>query len=336
MDRRWNPKRQRNTQVYSEEQVAAVIEHCGIRIAYENSSHFIGFCPFHPNSNDPAFEVDKTSGLFCCFNPSCSAAGTLEQLAARVKGVNQFEFARMIMDSRRPAFEMMQRLREFKPAEFIQFPTEPVQRMTDDFWNHQKPQDYMHGRGFNDDTLKYFNIGYSIKRDMVIVPMHDPNGMLVGFVGRSIEDKQFKNSDHLPKSQTAWNFHRAKRSGDTVIIVESSYDAMRIHQAGYPNVVALLGGSLSTHHIEQLDRTFTTIIIMTDGDKAGRKLGWQIHNALPFKRVKWAVYSDIEIYPDSKKDSTAITDAQIRQMLSAPVSSLEYRQLDLDREVVVQ
>ena len=38
-----------------------------------------------------------------------------------------------------------------------------------------------------------FSLGYSEKQDMVTVPVHSPDGMPVGFVGRSIEGKEFKN-----------------------------------------------------------------------------------------------------------------------------------------------
>lgn len=315
----------------------------------------MGFCPFHPNSNDPAFEVDKRSGLFCCFNPACAAAGTLEQLATRIKEVNTFEFARLIIDHRQSSYDMMVKMRETPVADFVPFPEEPVQRMGEELWASPPAIDYLHGRGFNDETLKHFGVGYSQKQDMIITPMHDPKGVLIGFIGRSIEGKVFKNSLHLPKSKSAWNFHRAKLTGDTVIVVESNFDAMRIHQAGYPNVIALLGGSLSRWHIEQLDRTFSTIIIMTDfdlyfegtqwckkckgkcqGHRPGRALGWSIVEALPYKKVKWAVWDDLDVYPDNKKDATELTDDQIRSMLLRPVNSLMYRELDFDRVELVQ
>lgn len=307
--------------------------------------------------HDPAFEVDKTNGLYCCFNPSCAAAGTLEQLAYRVKGTNTFEFQRLVVEHRMPAYDMLQKLREQKPAEFNQFPEEPVQRMEQAMWHSVSglnAQHYMHGRGFNDETLKHFGIGYSDKQDMVIVPMHDPKGMLIGFIGRSINGKRFKNSDGLPKSKTAWNYHRAKLHGDTVIVVESSFDAMRIHQAGYPNVVALLGGSLSSHHIEQLDKTFSTIVIMTDfdllirdsycskchgkcrGHRPGRDLAWSIARSLPHKKIRWAVWDDFEVYPDGAKDASDLSDDYIASMLRAPITSLEYQMLDYDRLPVLQ
>jgi DNA primase len=66
-----------------------------------------------------------------------------------------------------------------------------------------------------DETLGYFRIGYSAKRDAIMVPMHNPDGLPIGVIGRSIAGKDFKNSKGLPKNKTAWNFHRAKREGDT-------------------------------------------------------------------------------------------------------------------------
>jgi DNA primase len=98
---------------------------------------------------------------------------------------------------------------------------------------------------YNQKSLYYFELGYSENMGMVTVPVHSPDGMPIGIVGRSIEGKAFKNSTNLPKSKTLFNIHRAKKIGDHVIIVESSFDAIRVHQAGFPNVVATLGGFLS-------------------------------------------------------------------------------------------
>lgn len=208
---------------------------------------------------------------------------------------------------------------------------------------------YMIGRGFDEDTLDYFKIGYSAKQNMVVVPMHDPNGMPIGLIGRSIADKRFKNSTGLPKAKTCWNFHRAKRTGDTVIVCEASFDAMRIHQAGYPNVVALLGGHVTDMHLAQLSRTFSKIIIMTDfdhkqyrpncrmcnykkcrGHRPGRDLGRAIQSRLPNKRVLWAAYDDTCVYPHDAKDAGDMTDNEIRQCLKNAISNLEYTQWSIE------
>lgn len=356
---KWRDKWERDSEVYSPSQIEAIVEYCGIEIDGETNTHFLGYCPFHNNTDSPAFAIDKTKGLWTCFNPSCSASGNIHKLLLSLKGCNPFEAKRIILKYQNVSGKS--RLEESRAVDeapqFTPFPTAPVERMAQDFWTYSRPQQYMHSRGLDDDTLKYFDIGYSAKRDMVVVPMHDPSGMLVGFVGRSIEDKIFKNSDNLPKSKTAWNYHRAKKHGDTVIVCESSFDAMRIHQAGYPNVVALLGGSFSHYHREQFDRTFSTIVIMTDFDKRqkpkgncracanlpkdqygircighrpGRDLGHSIASSLPNKKILWALYNDMSVYPGDAKDASDMTDSEIRECLQHAVSNFAYTRLDIE------
>jgi DNA primase len=357
-----NNEWERDFEVYTASQVEAVAEYCGIEIEGETNTHLLGFCPFHHNTDSPAFALDKTKGLWTCFNPSCANSGSLTTLLFRLKNLNPFEAKRIIMEKAgaESGVSRLQQLREQLAApEFIPFPQEPVDRMVRDLWSPDgwKARAYLMDRGFESETLQYFGVGYSVKKDMSIVPMHDPDGMLVGFIGRSIQDKQFKNSDNLPKSKTAWNFHRAKRHGETVIVCESSFDAMRIHQAGYPNVVALLGGHFSELHKQQFDATFSRIIIMTDFDKRGnarpncrrcanlpadeygircighrpgRDLGHSIREALPNKRVFWAAYDDEVVYPHEAKDAGDMTDDEIRQCLKNCVSNLVYTRWDIE------
>jgi len=282
-------------------------------------------------------------------------------LLFRLKGLNPFEAKRIISERQGVGpTSRLQQLREQREApEFVPFPEAPVNRMAQDLWepHGRRGLDYLYSRGFDDDTLKTFEVGYSVKKDMTIVPMHDPNGMLLGFVGRSVEDKIFKNSDNLPKSKTAWNVHRAKRHGETVIVCESSFDAMRVHQAGYPNVVALLGGHFSEWHKDQFNEYFSRIIIMTDfdergkpkancakckhlpaqadgvrciGHRPGRELGHSIAKALPNKRIFWAAYDDAVIYPHGAKDAGNMTDNEIRQCLKNCVSNLVYTRWDVE------
>jgi len=219
--------------------------------------------------------------------------------------------------------EKLSSIREESAEEFIEFPYAPLERMAGLMFEYPAPLEYMRNRGFDDETLMYFGVGYSDKQDMIMTPMHDPNGMCVGFIGRSVSGKEFKNSRHLPKRRVPWNYHRAKKHGDTVVIVESAFDAMRVHQAGYRNVVALLGGSISDEQLHLLERTFSKIIVMTDNDEAGRKLGHTIQDRFTGS-VFWAAYGDRELYPGDAKDAGDMTDDEIRQCLRNAVSNFEY------------
>ena len=134
-----------------------------------------------------------------------------------------------------------------------------------------------------------------------------------------------ENSKDLPRSKTMFNIHRAKKIGDRVIVVESIFDAIRVHQAGFPNVVATLGGHISGQNLNLLNRYFNTVIIMTDADKAGRDLGSTIAYKLSNKNILWASHSYGRIYPEGVKDAGDMSDEDIKACVTNAISNFEYR-----------
>jgi len=86
-------------------------------------------------------------------------------------------------------------------------------------------------------------------------------------VGRSVEGKEFKNTPGLPKGKILFNLHRIKSSG-TVYVVESSFDAIRLDQCGFP-AVATLGANVSNFQTDLLGKYFNNIIVIADNDEAG-------------------------------------------------------------------
>ncbi len=241
---------------------------------------------------------------------------------------NDFESMRFISSKETEALENFDELLNDavsdKPV-FEEFPYETLVKLNDDLVTEWKAQRYFESRGITMESGKYFNLGYSKNMDMVTVPVHSPDGMPIGIVGRSIEGKSFKNSTNLPKSKTLFNIHRAKKIGGNVIVVESSFDAIRVHQAGFPNVVATLGGFLSTEQQHLLNRYFNKILIMTDSDLAGRQLGLSIANKLKMKDLLWASYEYGKIYPHDAKDVGDMTDEEIKACIKNAVSDIEYR-----------
>lgn len=358
------------TSLYTEDQIEAVLRAVGLEVKEETGNDFLSYCPYHGNRDTPAFATSKVHGASICFNPACGAAVSLEKLVKDMKGTNVFQTRRLIHKMKgnvnylKQFEKTVEKVDPFKP-----FDQARLDRAVERFWQTPEAQEYMMvKRHFSEETLRYFGIGYGpeIKADparkikwkpaSVLVPMHDPTGTPVGYVGRSLEGKYFNNSPKLPKSHTIWNLHRAKRH-ESIILTEASFDAMRIHQAGYPNVGALLGGSLSEEQIVLIKRHFTKVIIFTDNDdwqfyarcakcmragfkdcqghKPGRDLGLQIADALPRLRVSWAAYDDVNIFApgplegyrkSDAKDADNMNDDEIRQCLRNAVSDFEYRE----------
>ncbi len=337
----WNA----HSQKYSEEQVAAVLADIGIEVISDTRTNYLCLCPFHVNDNSPALSIHKGSGLFMCFNPSCALTGDLVKLVRKRTALDYFPARRLIAKHENPAGTFVRKTAK-KDKALPKVSNEAINNLYDNFWKNQDAQDYMHGRGFDKKTLENFKVGFSVKKKLIAVPMHDKKGNPVGVIGRSIESKRFENSANLPTSRTLFNLHRAKKAGDKVIVVEASFDAMKIHQAGFPCVVALCMGTLSSYHIEYLDMYFNTIVIATDfddsekhkkencikcsgnclGHNPGRMLGEKIAKELKHKVIRWAAYSDGIIYPNGAKDPGDLTIEQIQQTMNNSVSDFYYRQ----------
>ena len=80
------------------------------------------------------------------------------------------------------------------------------------------------------------------------IPIHDERGRLVAYAGRSVtgEQPRYRFPAGFRKSAVLFNYYRAATLvGDRVVVVEGFFDSMRVHQAGFESVVALMGAALT-------------------------------------------------------------------------------------------
>ena len=320
--------REVDTTHYTPNHIKSILRSIGLELVGETGNDFLCYCPFHSNRHTSSFSVSREKGAFICFNPSCGEAGTLQELVKRVLNKNDFQAMRFISSKEAESLEnfddMLSEAMEDKPV-FKEFSEDILKKLYTDLITTTAGKEYFKSRGINQQSVIDFGLGYSSNMNMVTVPVHSPDGMAIGIVGRSIEGKSFKNSTNLPKSKTLFNIHRAKKIGDHVIVVESSFDAIRVHQAGFPNVVATLGGFLSKEQHGLLNRHFNKITVMTDADQAGRDLGKSIVAKLKFKDLLWASHEYGKIYPHDAKDAGDLTDEEIKACIKNSVSDIEYR-----------
>jgi DNA primase len=224
------------------------------------------FCPFHNNHRTPAGEVQKDSGMFFCF--SCQKSADLIELVMHTSGRTYFESARFIK-SKEKLTNITTEIDKVlvKEETYKTFDELIIKRLHNGLVASERARNYFTYRKIEKPACIKFSLGYSEKQDMVTVPVHSPDGIPLGFVGRSVEGKDFKNTPGLPKSKTLFNLHRVKKS-DRVYVVESSFDAIRLDQVGLP-AVATLGANVSSTQIELLQKYFNNIIVIADNDEAG-------------------------------------------------------------------
>jgi len=261
---RWN--RRAKGDLYTPEQIKRVLSSSGVDLFSDVGDNVIIFCPFHNNHRTPAGEVHKESGLFFCF--SCQKTADLHELVMHITGRSYFEASRFINSKKTEQnieLEIQKQLHA-KP-EFTLFDELVLARLYNQLLTSARAKAYLSSRKLDPESWVKFSLGYSEKQDMVTVPVHSPDGLPLGFVGRSIEGKEFKNTPGLPKAKTLFNLHRVK-TADRVLVVESSFDAIRLDQVGI-SAVATLGANVSRIQIELLQKYFNNITIVADNDEAG-------------------------------------------------------------------
>ncbi|HJT32277.1 MAG TPA: DNA primase [Pirellulales bacterium] len=102
-----------------------------------------------------------------------------------------------------------------------------------------------------------------------------PGGVLKG--GGEAEVAKYINSPETPlfsKSQTLYGLDLAKDAvsrGRTVMVMEGYTDCLIAQQCGLANAVAVLGTALNERHIRVLRRFADQVLLVLDGDDAGRR-----------------------------------------------------------------
>ena len=106
----------------------------------------------------------------------------------------------------------------------------------------------------------------------IVIPIRNANGEIVAYAGRALDGRspKYKLPAGFRKAWELFNIQRAvATSSQTVIVVEGYFDCVRVHQAGFPFVVALMGSSLSASQERVLAERFEQVFLMLDGDAAG-------------------------------------------------------------------
>ena len=120
---------------------------------------------------------------------------------------------------------------------------------------------------------------YDYFRDRLIIPIHNIQGQVIGFGGRTLGDEQPKylnspETELFSKGKTLFALDHAKSAisqNDAAVVVEGYFDAITLHAKGITNVVASLGTALSLEQVRQLLRYSESkqLILNFDADAAG-------------------------------------------------------------------
>jgi DNA primase len=136
---------------------------------------------------------------------------------------------------------------------------------------------YLAQRKITESTARIFGIGFfpgqGSMKGRIVIPIHTKQADLIAYVGRAVDSSvpKYRFPTRFRKSLALFNLHRAASADDDakVIVVEGFFDCMKVHQAGYQCVLALMGSTLSVRQEKLLEDHFQRVVLMLDGDKAG-------------------------------------------------------------------
>jgi len=176
---------------------------------------------------------------------------------------------------------------------------------------------------------------YDRFRDRILFPIANLSGRVCGFGGRIVGEGQPKylNSPESPvfnKSKLLLGLYQQKeeiRKRNQVILVEGNFDLVSLVGAGCPHVVAPLGTALTREQLRLLRRFTETMILLFDGDTAGRKAAVR---AVPLFLAE-QLSGRVAFLPDGDDPDTFVRGkglAALNQLLSQakalPEFTLEY------------
>lgn len=239
-----------------------------------------GRCPIHRGQGKEAFHANLKRGLFHCF--ACGAGGNVLDFVAAMEGGSIRDAAVRLQASLSDRTvsvpgaagltgrKLVTKKRSMNPP--LGFSLELDRR-----------HPYLARRGIDGATADHFGVGYfcghGLMSGRVAIPIHDDLGRLVAYCGRALDasEPRYRFPAGFHKSQVLFHYDRARTAGgDQVIVVEGFFDCMRVYQAGFPCVVALMGARLSPAQQTLLAARFRQVVLLLDGDATGRAATRQI------------------------------------------------------------
>lgn len=270
--------------------IQMVLKHYGVNWLHKSGDELRGRCPIHHGAGERTFHANVAKNGFKCF--SCGAKGNVLDLVAAMEKCTARDAALKLADwfgvgesapaaapntrtvvppssDNATAAEACETASINRPLGFALKGIDPA-------------HPYIKSREINEQTANVFGLGFFPGRGSmqgrVVIPIHNQAGELVAYAGRTIDgsEPKYKLPTGFHKSLELFNVHRAKERGRQVIVTEGFFDTIKVHQAGYPCVVALMGCSLSEEQERLLVENFDHVLVLLDGDEAGRQASREI------------------------------------------------------------
>jgi len=283
----------------------------------------VGFCPIHDEKryNKNSFSVNTSKNNWHCF--SCGAGGNVLDFVSSMENVNIRQAGLLIQkwfgivsEEDKKLSKEKRKVKKDERAKKKEKETEPEEVVNPPLTFKLKSLDFEHPylkeRGLKKETIKEFGLGYcqrGLMKERIAIPVHNEKGELVAYAGRypgnpPEGEPKYKFPSKFKKSLVVFNLNRAKELAKKkgLILVEGFFDVFNLWQAGFKDVVALMGTSISDEQekliVEAIGKN-GKLTLMFDPDKAGKKVIKEVLERLIDKVYLKIIRLKIGLEPDS-------------------------------------
>jgi DNA primase len=304
----------------------------GIEVQDVRYGELVSLCPKHEErtgkkDHSPSWSFNPELGVFHCF--SCGYSGSSVQLIVDMLDLRNrwdapdFDAAEEWLNS----FDMdlgslgrkVKRLQD-RFSSYEGPAPKPVPMTEARLALYVDPPEWaLTARDLDLVSCKTYGVLWDDDADCWILPIRSPEDhKLLGYQVKGQGNRTFMNRPAgIKKSQTFFGWNTVAADTDTVIVVESPLDAVKMFMVtGIPSL-AVMGAKLSDAQIDLLLR-FDTVILALDNDKAGKTATRHFYTQARKTGMMWKQFA----YNGSgAKDPGDMTTAQIKRGVSKAVNA---------------
>ena len=293
---------------------------------YGNSGVNVVFsCPFHGDDRHPSARMNHRTTAWLC--SACGAKGNAVHFLARLRNIDeeealswirfQFGIADGVADVAPDELGRIVRL-NLAGRELPQMITVPPHESWVSYMVQSLQVDadglrafaYMKHRGFTQESIFDWEIGYDSISKRVAIPVRDVDGRLVGFKARAIDSNtyprylvlgdtrvfgaRYRYGFHpYSKSEHVFDLHRVESGA--VVVVEGELNAIAVTQKTGLPAVGVAGSEFSKRQRDLIASRCSDVVVFFDDDNAGRRGTAKVaRDLIPFVSVRcvWRAPAD--------------------------------------------
>lgn len=264
-------------------------------------SHYKAICPFHDDT-DPSLSVNAEKQLYFCHG--CKRGGDVFTFVGEMECASFVETLSKLADLL--AYDLTPHQRDPTPEEHEIARLCAVNAAVLHTLGYSA--DWFSSRHLEHPVLKAYAVRFSASvptaggndrralsldwaekwTDAIVIPLRDVSGRVVGFrnrpIGPDIKARMIgpaeKHPIPIPPLYGLYEARRAIRNAGHVIVVEGEVDVWQMVQHGHENVLGMMGSKFGPAEMQYLlDHGIRSVVLMPDGDKAGRALARAVAEA---------------------------------------------------------